>query len=689
MNFGVQYYRAPFPERHYWQDDLRRIKASGFNTVQLWISWGWVEAEPGKFDYSDYDELIALAKEAGFQVILSPIGEIQPNWVERLLPESAMVDNFGRRVISSARAEHHFGITPGGCTDHPEIQKHMKRFIQETGRRYAGLTHLAGWDIWNELRWNIQADGLVCYCSHTQEAFREFLKKRYGSLEGLNQAWKRRYCDWLDVKPGKLPDRGYPEMIAFLEFITVRANEHALWRYQAMREVDPVHIITAHGAQPCVLADRWDNTTPIDRGNDWDLADGLDGIGCSSFPQWFGVDDADFGVRIDLVKSAARGKKVWLSELQGGRAAIGFNIYGTVRAAHQQRWLWNGLACGADTILFWCWRDEVFGRESSGFGISGNDGHAEERLQATAFTGNLWREYAELWDDYQPEGAEVGILFSPESYYLEWAQEGLPDRMRMAVTGYARALTRLSIPLTVVEAHHLENLDNLKVLILPHVLVTEPELEKRLLSFVEQGGVLICESECGAFAQVGFYRYPEKRFLTQAGVQEVGRRVLEAGNNIQKFAYGNQLWSLHATQWLTPYHDNGGEALCCVRSYGAGKIVALGSYLGEAYQENYYPEFEAFISALISDSSVVPPVEVLTPERGEKEFLYVKCGRAKNRQLLFVFFFPGCQEATLKLREGWFSSGLVNELMSNQSYKINDRILTVKPGRFNIAVFCE
>ena len=71
-------------------------------------------------------------------------------------------------------------------------------------------------------------------------------------------------------------------------------------------------------------------------------------------------------MRIDMVRSAAGKKKLWLSELQGGRAAIGFEIFGKVRASQQQRWLWNGLASGADTLLIWCWRDEVFGRESSG-----------------------------------------------------------------------------------------------------------------------------------------------------------------------------------------------------------------------------------------------------------------------------------------------------------------------------------
>ena len=40
MNLGVQYYRPPFPHDEYWDDDFRRIRDAGLNTVQLWVLWG-------------------------------------------------------------------------------------------------------------------------------------------------------------------------------------------------------------------------------------------------------------------------------------------------------------------------------------------------------------------------------------------------------------------------------------------------------------------------------------------------------------------------------------------------------------------------------------------------------------------------------------------------------------------------
>ena len=46
----------------------------------------------------------------------------------------------------------------------------MRAFLKTTAERYAGIPNVTGWDVWNELRWNVHSDGLVCYCEHTLAA---------------------------------------------------------------------------------------------------------------------------------------------------------------------------------------------------------------------------------------------------------------------------------------------------------------------------------------------------------------------------------------------------------------------------------------------------------------------------------------------------------------------------------------
>ena len=680
MNLGVQYYRAPFPEQKYWEDDFKKIRDSGLNTVQLWVLWAWVEAVPGRFEFGDYDRLMELADKNGLGVILSTIAEIQPYWIHREVPGSEMIDHMGNTVISSNRGECHFGLTPGGCTDHPGVWECMAVFLTRTVERYRSSPALRGWDAWNELRWNVQADGRVCYCPHTLKAFRGWLDATHGGLEGLNRAWKRRYGQWDEVLPGKMPRRPYTEMMAWEHFTTWRANQHGRRRYQLMKKLDPRRPVTVHGAGPSPEQGGWPDWTALDRGNDWHYADDLDGVGCSSFPKWQGLDDADFGMRVEFVKSAARNKLVWLSEVQGGRASLGFEVYQPVDALSQQRWIWNGLACGADTILFWCWRDEVFGCESAGFGLAGADGLAQERLAAMKITGARLHENLALLQSYRPDTATVGVFFSPQTYYLNWAEEGNGHRAVAALFGYCRALVKTSIPYLVVEEEHLASLEGLQIVFLPRVLVMSPAVEEALTAFVQKGGTLVCESECGAFTPQGFYRYPSDRFIARlAGLAEIGRRTLP-GETITVHADQSAL-TLGIKQWVTPWERKEGQniwadhadgALISEITVGAGRLILAGSYLGEAYREKPTVDFEKFVRACVNHSGWRPKIKVHAPGRSDEPFFYIKSGMSGGRRLIFVFFPPDADRVTLQFEKDVLPARSVVDLISGEKWTVKE-----------------
>ncbi|MBO7742197.1 MAG: beta-galactosidase trimerization domain-containing protein, partial [Victivallales bacterium] len=135
-------------------------------------------------------------------------------------------------------------------------------------------------------------------------------------------------------------------------------------------------------------------------------------------------------------------------------------------------------------------------------------GFAPERLAAMKHSGDVLEKNAGLFDKYVTDKSEVGILFTPRSSYLAWAQEGHDERIAKGLCGYARALTKLSIPLTFLESDNLKGLEEVKVLFLPRSIVIDDQLAEKLLAFAEQGGTLVAESECGAFDRHGFYRIP-------------------------------------------------------------------------------------------------------------------------------------------------------------------------------------
>ena len=660
MFLATQYYRPPFPNRRFWSDDFARIRDSGLHAVQLWCIWGWVEAEPGAYDYDDYDELIALAEKRGLKVVLSTIAEIHPFWIHRVVPGSEMIDHMGRTVVSSCRGEVNVGLTPGGCTDHPRIAELVRRFLTDIASRYARAANLIGWDCWNETRWCVQADGFVCHCPHTLAKFRSHLDRRHGGLRGLNAAWQRRYVSWDDVRPGKLPGRPYTEMVEFLRFQAARAAEHARFRYDAIRAGDPKHFISAHCGTPAIQNPGGGSEPALARGVDSDLADQLDGFGCSHFPAWFDISEADFGVRVEAVRSANRGKTMWISELQGGSSRGGFSADRAVMPDEQQRWVAGGMARGAKGVIFWCWRDEVFTHEASGFGLAGWDGQAAQRLAAMKTAGAFIDAHRRLIDAYRPDRPQVGVLFVPDNYMIEYAHCGLARQASQAVNAYARALDRLRIPYEIVEARHLDVLDDLRVLLMPWCLVLPDPTRGAVLKFCRRGGRVLCEAETDAYDEQGFYRYPDERPLMKAlRLHDLGRRKLgadavliaELDGEAVELVLDNFTTPLRVggkTQVLARSRDD--EVLLARQAVGQGAAYVLGGFLGPPYLAERNEGLERLIEHVFADAGCRRAFDVRAGDRSEE--LTWRTGPAGRNRLLWIVNSGGDAEVTITDQAG-------------------------------------
>jgi beta-galactosidase len=707
INLGPQYYRPPFPVSTYWQDDVAKIKDAGFNCLQLWVMWSWVEAKPGKFNYDDYDRIIDCAEANGLKVVLSTIAEVHPYWIHRVVPDCELVTNRGQKVVSENRNECHNGLSPGGCFDHPEVWKRMSGFIRETAAHYQGRKNLAGWDAWNELRWNVGADGPVCYCRHTVKRYREWLEERFGSLDGLNREWLRRYDSWEDVMPGKNTKGPYTSSMSFAHFLTWRSNRHAADRYKIIKALHPDRAVTVHGSIPCMKHVGWEGgfDQALNRGNDWFIADELDGIGCSNFPAWANMRNADFTVGMEMIHSAAREKRFWVSELQGGSANGWFTVSNPVRAVDQQRWIWNSIACGADTVLLWCWRDEVFCGEANGFGISGNDGFAAERIAAMQHTGTLLKKHARLIDGYRPAAADVAILFSPQTYYLYWAQEATAQRPLNSIAGFAKAMIRQSIPFKIVEEAHLEELAGVKILFLPKTTVLDDGTIKTLQRFVESGGTLYCEAETGAWDSRGIFRYPEDRFPgTCSSVVEIGRRGVPE-NPVFAAKFAGKTYQLKASQLLSPWRASkggtlaktveGDGAMLAQVKLGKGNLILCGTYLGDEYDKECYPDFEdlvrKFVEAAGADSG---KIRIAARTKADFDsYVYARYGRSNGKDVAFVFFPAGCNSATLSFTGDLFKAGPVKDLFSGRELPLEKsgrtRKLKLAAGPTRIAILTE
>jgi beta-galactosidase GanA len=70
---SFHYWRLPSPGL--WTDVLQKMKAAGFNAVEIYFDWGYHSPRPGVYDFSgirDVDRLLDIARDTGIYVIARP-----------------------------------------------------------------------------------------------------------------------------------------------------------------------------------------------------------------------------------------------------------------------------------------------------------------------------------------------------------------------------------------------------------------------------------------------------------------------------------------------------------------------------------------------------------------------------------------------------------------------------------------
>jgi len=70
--WGGEFHPFRLPSVELWRDILQKFKANGYNTVAIYVSWGYHSTEQGVYDFSgvrDIDRLLKMAAEEGLYVV--------------------------------------------------------------------------------------------------------------------------------------------------------------------------------------------------------------------------------------------------------------------------------------------------------------------------------------------------------------------------------------------------------------------------------------------------------------------------------------------------------------------------------------------------------------------------------------------------------------------------------------------
>jgi len=168
---GGDYNPEQWP-RQVWDDDVRLMNKANVNVATLPV-FGWVSLQPAEnvFTFEWLDDIIEKLTQGGVKFVLATATASTPAWLDETYPDVLRVDRQARKLGHGGR--HSF------CPHSPNFRRLSAQLAGMLAERYGKHPGLVAWHIGNEY-------GNICYCDTCGEAFREWLRKKYGTLDELN-----------------------------------------------------------------------------------------------------------------------------------------------------------------------------------------------------------------------------------------------------------------------------------------------------------------------------------------------------------------------------------------------------------------------------------------------------------------------------------------------------------------------
>lgn len=492
MTMGVCYYPEHW-DRSLWRDDLRRMKETGISVVRVAeFAWNKVEPEEGKFTYAFFDEFLDTCLEEKMNVIFGTPTATPPAWLTEKYPEVLNCREDGTLYRHGARRHYNYNSL--------KYQELSARIVEKLAFHYGKHPVIVGWQVDNEL--NCEA-----YEYHSEadtEAFRVFLKNKYGTLDALNEAWgtvfwNQTYTDWAQIYvPRPVLNDGYnPHMyLDYNRFISESTIRFCRMQAEIIRKYKKTEdFITTNGmfwnidnhkmAHECLDVYTYDSYPSFAFGLDRDPKNTKD------------LNDRHSSKNLTEVRSIC--PHFGIMEQQSGANGWVTRMSGPAPRPGQMRlWAIQSVAHGADYISFFRWRTCTFGTEIYWHGILDYDNRDNRKL---AEVKEFYQDFKKLDELCGSEYvAAFGILKDFDNVWDTNIDE-IHRRVSEASEEEIFEIAQMThTPYNVIYLHEdtiLEDLAAYPVLFYPHPVIMTEKRAELLKEYVSQGGTLVIGCRSG------------------------------------------------------------------------------------------------------------------------------------------------------------------------------------------------
>lgn len=510
-----------------WKEDMRIFRDARINSATINVfSWSKIQPAEDVYDFSELDEIIDMLSAEGYDIVLATATGAMPAWMVTRYPETARVDFEGRR--------HRFGGRHNACPHSPVFQKYAARLAEKLAERYGSNPHIACWHISNEY-------GGECYCPECEQQFRLWLRRKYKTLDALNDAWNMEFWghlvySWDEiVVPNALGDAIGREKTAFAglsidyrRFMSDSILENFKMERDAIRKYDKTTPITT-------------NLMGTYKGLDYfKWAKEMDIVSWDNYPA-YNTPWSYTAMRHDLMRGLKDAPFMLMEQTPSQQNWQPFNSL--KRPGQMRAQSWQTVAHGANTIQFFQLRRSRGACEKFHGAVIAHVGTEDTRV---------FREVAQLGRELEAMGdtlldaknpAKVGIIFDWDNYWALEYTSGPNVELKYVdqIHRYYKYFYERNIPVDMIPVD--ADLSKYSMVVAPVLYMVKDGMAETLEKFVSDGGTLVTTFMSGIVGQsdnvhLGGYPGPLRR-LCGIWAEEIDALAPEQSNAV-KFADGRE-----------------------------------------------------------------------------------------------------------------------------------------------------
>lgn len=641
MLYGGDYNPNQWP-REIWDEDMRIFKNAHINSATINVfSWAKIQPSEETYDFSQLDEIVDMLSKENYEIVMATSTGALPAWMVNRYPEVARTDYEGRA--------HKFGHRHNACPNSPVFQKYAAKLASKLAERYGSNPHIACWHISNEY-------GGECYCENCAKAFRVWLRKKYGTLEAVNEAWNMEFWghtiyDWEEIVPPNLLGEGMGDgRVAFagLGLDYRRFTSDSMLANYTM-ERDEIR--------------KFDKETPITtnlmgtyKGLDYfKWAKEMDIVSWDNYPS-YNTPWSLVAMTHDLMRGL-KAEPFMLMEQTPSQQ--NWQPYNSLKRPGQMRaQSYQTVAHGADTIQFFQLRRSKGACEKFHGAVISHSGYENTRVLREVT--QLGSELEKISDQTMGSvnQAEVGIIFDWDNYWALEFTSGPNIDLRYVdqIERYYRYFYDRNMGVDMIPVDG--DFSKYKVIVAPVLYMVKEGMKEALEAFVKNGGVLLTSYMSGIVDQsdnvhLGGYPGP-LREMAGVWVEEIDALAPEQSNQVT-FAGGETAECRIVCDII---HTEGAETLAAYSSdFYCGTPAVTKNVFGSG--SVYY------VGTVLEDKGIAAVLDQATAQAGvapviaEQTGLEITVREAEDAKLYFVINFrdeelslPACFDGQTDLLTG-------------------------------------